>query len=242
MNNETELNSIDCAALADDAAIPGRLKEMPESDEGEEEAGERESLERRAAGRRSTDQASADAMETESEDIRLKREKRTEIFFKTERLLYFRLSFAAAGLVLCAGIATMARSDLDFPQLFCTIFGVVVYSTAALLLLKREVIHSLHWIPPLNSLLVVCDVLSLTSLVHYTHGVESDLYVLYLLPILLSSYTFGRRGITVTALLVSISYVGLLLVENASLLPYLVRHHAQEGLPLPILNNCGGGY
>ena len=96
--------------------------------------------------------------------------------------------------------------------------------------LKLRVVASDHKLAVLNAVLIGSDVLSLTGLVHYTRGVESDLYVLYLLPILLSSYTFGRWGITRAALFVSVSYVGLLMAENANLLPYLVDPHKNAGL------------
>src|ERR1700733_11980444 len=111
-----------------------------------------------------------------------------------------------------------------------TIFGVVVYSAAALIILHKKIIHTPRLIPVMNALLISCDVLALTGLVHYTRGVESDLYVLYLLPILLSSYVFGRRGINVTALFVSISYVGMMLIENKDFLPYLLDPSRHTGL------------
>jgi signal transduction histidine kinase len=189
-----------------------------------------ELIEKRSGPRRLADRTADDEPDIDPNDERVLAEKRAELLFKTEKLLHFRLSFAAAGVVLCIGIGLMARADLDFPQLMVTIFGVVVYSAAALFILHRKIIHSPHLIPVLNALLISCDVLVLTGLVHYTRGVESDLYVLYLLPILLSSYVFGRRGIFGTAFLVSLSYVGLLLAENARLLPFILDPHNQSGL------------
>ncbi|HEY9714455.1 MAG TPA: GAF domain-containing protein, partial [Chroococcales cyanobacterium] len=82
----------------------------------------------------------------------------------------------------------------------------------------------------LNAALIGADIVSLTGLVHLTGGVESDIYVLYLIPILLSSYTFGRVGIMRTATFVSISYVGLLMIENATILPYLVGTEKADSL------------
>jgi signal transduction histidine kinase len=189
-----------------------------------------ELIEKRSGPRRLADRSVDDEPDIDPNDARVLAEKRAELLFKTEKLLHFRLSFAAAGLVLCIGIGLMARADIDFPQLMVTIFGVVVYSAAALFILHRKIIHTPRLIPVMNALLISCDVLALTGLVHYTRGVESDLYVLYLLPILLSSYVFGRRGIFGTAFLVSLSYVGLLLAENASLLPFIIDPHNQSGL------------
>ncbi len=186
--------------------------------------------EKRTGPRRLADRTVNDEPDIDPNDERVKSEKRAELLFKTEKLLHFRLSFAAAGLVLCIGVGFMARTDLDLPSLMSTTFGVVVYSAVALFILHRNIIHTPHLIPVMNALLISCDVLALTGLVHYTRGVESDLYVLYLLPILLSSFVFGRRGIMGTSFLVSISYVGLLLAENASLLPFILDPHNQQGL------------
>jgi signal transduction histidine kinase len=200
-------------------------KELDSTADAQEEA----YVEKRSGGRRASD-SSQDDEDADSYEARLRSDRKTELFLKTEKLLHFRLSFALAGLLLCVGLAFMAHSDLDFVQLGAIVFGVLVYSGCALLLLSRGIIHTPTLIPVLNSILIGCDVLTLTGLVHYTHGVESDLYVLYLLPILLSSYTFGRRGITGTSLFVSLSYVCLLLAENAPLLPYLLDQNAQAGL------------
>ncbi len=74
----------------------------------------------------------------------------------------------------------------------------------------------------INGMLIGLDIFTLTLIVHLSNGVESDLYVLYLLPILLASYTFGKRGTYLSALLVSVCYVSLLVVENAELLLYVI--------------------
>ncbi len=154
----------------------------------------------------------------------------SDLYLKTEKLLFFRLAFAAVGMFLSIGIGLYTRTDFDYQPVLILIISVLAYAGLALLALKVRLLSTDQQLAILNAVLIGSDVLALTGLVHFTRGVESDLYVLYLLPILLSSYTFGREGITRTALFVSLSYVGILLAENASLLPYLVDPDKTTGL------------
>lgn len=153
-----------------------------------------------------------------------------ELFLKTEQLLFFRLAFAGVALILATGVQWFDRAYLDISAAILVIIAVVVYSCLAVVLLKQSLIKGTRGVTWLNAALIGVDVLSLTALVHYTRGVESDLYLLYLLPILLSSYTFGRVGISATALFVSFSYVALILVENKNFLPYLIDPSKHTGL------------
>lgn len=152
-----------------------------------------------------------------------------DLYLKTEQLLFFRLAFAGVGIILAAGVQWFDRSE-DMVWTLRVILFVVAYSASGLVLLKQRLIVKEGSIRLLSAVLVGTDIISLTALVHATRGVESDLYVLYLLPILLSSYTFGRRGINGAALFVSICYVMLLLFENKTFLPYLVDPNSGTGL------------
>jgi len=157
------------------------------------------------------------------------REPPSELYIKTEKLLFFRIAFAAVGLPMCMGVAWFERGDVDLTPILCVIGSVIAYSALSSILLKRHVITRDTSLSRLNALMIGSDVIALTALVHFTRGVESDLYVLYLLPILLSSYTFGRAGISTAALFVSVSYVCLLLIENVTFLPYLVDQSGLAG-------------
>ncbi|MBS1955753.1 MAG: GAF domain-containing protein [Cyanobacteria bacterium SZAS-4] len=155
----------------------------------------------------------------------------SDLYLKTEKLIFFRLAFAAVGMFLAIGINLFTRTDFDYqPVIVITVAVLVVSGLALLGALKSRLAVTDPKLMILNAVLIGSDVLALTALVHFTRGVESDLYVLYLLPILLSSYTFGREGITRTAMFVSFSYVGLLLAENATLLPYLLEPDKTSGL------------
>src|SRR5262249_53671749 len=120
----------------------------------------------------------------------------------------------------------------DFVQVSWVVAGVFLYSAISLEGVRRRIIDGDARIALLNSILVALDILAITGLVHFTRGVESDLYVLYLLPILLASYSFTRVGITAAAIFVSLCYVGLLLVENVSFLPFLMDQSDQNGLAM----------
>lgn len=146
----------------------------------------------------------------------------TELANKTEQLLYFRLAFAAVGAVLCLTLWWFGHGMFDLYALGSSCALVLGYTSVALTLVLTKTIAKKSQLTIANGILIGLDVLTLTLIVHLTFGVESDLYVLYLLPILLSSYTFGKKGTYLTALLVSVSYVGLLVTENAKSLPYLI--------------------
>ncbi len=145
-----------------------------------------------------------------------------ELELKTEQLLYFRLTFALASLGFSLLIGYFARPDFDLLLVVLLILAVAVYSLVGLDLLKRWRAPGRRSLARLNAGFLALDIASLTTLIHLTRGIDSDLYFLYLLPILLSSHTFGRPGIYLTATCVSLSYVGLLLAENAAFLPYLL--------------------
>ncbi len=161
-------------------------------------------------------------MNTLTDNAVLKTQSSTELLSKTEQLLYFRLASAAVGVVLCLVFWFFSSNVDDLMALGGSCALMIVYSSIALSLVLARTISAHSQLNYVNALLIGLDVLTLTLIVHLTFGVESDLYVLYLLPILLSSYTFGKKGTYLTALLVSVSYVGLLVVENIGSIAYLI--------------------
>jgi len=158
------------------------------------------------------------------------RESAAELFLKSEQLLRFRIAFALVSLVLCVGISTVAGDEFEFYSTAAIIGGVSIYAFIGLAFVVRKLRHSPRRLRVFNGVMITLDVLALTGLIHYTRGLESDLYVLYLLPVLLSSYTFGRRGIYFAAALVSVAYIGLLTSENAALLPDVFGKQASGSL------------
>lgn len=154
----------------------------------------------------------------------------TDLYIKTEQLIHFRLAFSVVSLVVAVCISWLAREELEIYPVVAIILFVVFYSAILLGVLNTGIANSERLLKRINASLLGFDVISLTGLVHFTRGVESEVYLLYLLPILLSSYTFQRRGIYTTALFVSISYTSLLLVENAAFLPFLVERQSDSGL------------
>ncbi|MBX9937613.1 MAG: GAF domain-containing protein [Candidatus Obscuribacterales bacterium] len=158
------------------------------------------------------------------------RELTSELYLKSEQLLRFRIAFSLVSLCLCVGIYSFAGVEFEFYRATGIICSVSIYSFIGLSFVVKALRTSRAKLQIFNSILLVLDALALTGLVHFTHGIESDLYVLYLLPIMLSSYTFGRRGIYLVAAFVALCYIGLLVYESSPLLPYLLQSTNPRGL------------
>jgi signal transduction histidine kinase len=136
-----------------------------------------------------------------------------DLLVKSRHLVYFRLAFALISLIVGAAVSSISRSDSQPWAVFFIAGCAVAYTSIALLVTKKLNPLDHRHLQILNGTLVALDIVALSALVHFTHGIESDLYFLYLLPIVLASHTFGRRGIFITALAASIAYMGLLLFE-----------------------------
>lgn len=146
----------------------------------------------------------------------------SDLFTKTEQLLYLRIGFAVVGLVITVSIAYFQSTVIDVMPIGFTIAIVILYTIISFWLIVGRKATDKTYLKKANLTLTVLDVMALTTLVHFTGGLESDLYVLYLLPILLSSYTTGRRGTYVAAGFVSFSYVLSIIFENIESIPYLI--------------------
>ena len=181
-----------------------------------------------------------------------------ELTSKTRQVLKFRLAFASVCLIVLFAVKLFSKNSFDFPFVVVIISAVILYSLVATILIKKFLINSskgkaseirlLNWsysfeqsIATLNAILLEMDIIALTLLVHATRGIESDLYILYLLPILLSSYVFTRVGIYATSFFASLSYIGLLLLENYHSLTLLSESFKYPGsvntIALVYLNN-----
>lgn len=146
-----------------------------------------------------------------------------DLLVKSTHLVYFRLAFSLISLVVGAIVTSIAHGESQQAGVFFVAGCAVAYTSLALLVTKKLAPTDHHNLQILNGVLVGLDITALSALVHFTRGgVESDLYFLYLLPIVLASHTFGRRGIFITALGASVSYIGLLLFENSSFVPFLL--------------------
>jgi signal transduction histidine kinase len=156
--------------------------------------------------------------------------RENELSLKTAQLLQLRIAFAVVGLLLALALTFVATAEYDLRHVVAIAFAVIVYSALALAALKMKWLNTVLKIKCFNGLLIGFDIVSVTVLVHFTLGFESDLYVLYLLPILLSSYTFSNPGIYATSFFVSMSYVALLLIENADSLVALSDASLHGGL------------
>jgi len=151
-----------------------------------------------------------------------------DLLVKSVHLVYFRMAFALCSLIVGAVVTSVGGVEQQPIGVFCTAAAVVGYTCVALLALKNTRANQIKMLKTINGLMIAMDIVSLSALVHFTKGIESDFYFLYLLPIVLASHTFGRVGIFATALGASFAYGGTMFIENRSFLQYLVGD--QQGL------------
>jgi signal transduction histidine kinase len=153
-----------------------------------------------------------------------------ELLIKSTHLIYFRMGFALVSLVVSAVVGWLAGTQEQPVGVFYIAGGVVVYTSLALLVVKNGLAQRDGALKIVDGCLLGLDIIALSALVQCTHGVESDLYFLYLLPIVLASHTFGRRGILVTAFSACLAYAVVLGWEGFSLLPFLLGDNTNAGL------------
>ncbi len=151
-----------------------------------------------------------------------------DLLGKTEQLVYFRLTFAVAclGVVLLFGVLVREKFDLALVLPVCAAW--LAYLVCGLFLLRLRLQADRRRLSLLNCVLLTFDIAAVSAVLHLTGGVDSDLYFLYLLPILLSSYSFGRQGIFLTAAAAAAAYIGVLAFENSKLLPYMLGQAGEE--------------
>lgn len=153
-----------------------------------------------------------------------------DLLVKSMHLVYFRLAFALVSLVVSAVLGWIAHIDAQPIGVFYAAGFTVAYTVVALLILRYTHPNQTKRLQILNGALLFFDIIALSALVHFTRGIESDLYFLYLLPTVLASHTFGRRGIFVTAFGASLAYVATLLIESYSFLPYVIGTDTGQSL------------
>ncbi|MBY0358135.1 MAG: HAMP domain-containing histidine kinase [Candidatus Obscuribacterales bacterium] len=153
-----------------------------------------------------------------------------DLLAKSKQLIYFRFAFAVVALCFVFLVGHFVRIDLDPLALSGTCIFVVCVNAVGYFLLKQDLLPSEKTLNGLNAVLLSGDIVAISCAVHLTKGAESDLFFLYLLPILLASNVFGRIGIFLTALFASSAYVAVLLVANWSFLPFAYVNVVPESL------------
>ncbi|MBX9877765.1 MAG: HAMP domain-containing histidine kinase [Candidatus Obscuribacterales bacterium] len=159
--------------------------------------------------------------------------RKTDLFLKTRQLLTFRLTFALASFFIALTGSWLSRAtSVETSQIMAMVvlMVVVIYSLLGLVLLRQGTFVDEQYLNFLNGVLIAFDIGAISGLVHFTKGIDSDLYFLYLLPILFASHTFGAKGIFATTTFVSLTYAGLLAWNNAGFLPYFFHADKDMGL------------
>lgn len=158
------------------------------------------------------------------------REVDSDLPLKSQHLVYFRLAFALISLTVGVFVWALAQVELNAVAFFAVGTLVVTYSVIGLMVLRAGVLKTQNQYHVLNSVLLMLDILGLSALVHFSGGVDSDFYFLYLLPILLASHIFARRGIHYVAFAAAACYIIVLLMDNASYMRYLIDPSQAAGL------------
>lgn len=149
-----------------------------------------------------------------------------DLIIKSSHLTYFRMAFAGVILLFSFFVQRFGPTDVDPVGLVASSLTVLVFNILALLLFNSKVRSSHLLVDALNASLLAVDITALSCVVHFTRGLESDLFFLYLLPTLLASNVFSRRGIFTTAMIASSAYVATVVLENASFLKYLLADNS----------------
>ena len=149
---------------------------------------------------------------------------------KSRNLTYFRLAFASVVLVSALVIHRLGFQDFDPLGVIAAGFAVLAFNLVGLATLSGKQELSKMEMDFLNAILLGVDIAALSYVVHFTEGVESDFFFLYLLPILLASNVYERLGIFLTAFAASCAYLFTVVGENASFIPYLGSSNSQTSL------------
>lgn len=149
---------------------------------------------------------------------------------KSRNLTYFRLAFASVVLLSALVIQRLGFQDFDPLGLIAAGFAVLAFNLLGLATLSGNRELTKTGMDVLNAILLAVDIAALSYVVHFTEGVESDFFFLYLLPILLASNVYERLGIFLTAFAASCAYLFTVVGENASFIPYLSSANTQTGL------------
>lgn len=153
-----------------------------------------------------------------------------DLVVKSRHLTYFRLAFAFVVLVFALIIQHSGTQDIDPIILLAAGFAILAANSIGLAFFSESKNFSNAKANLLNGLLIAVDIAALSYAVHATQGIESDLYFLYLLPILLASNVFERTGIFLTAIASSAAYLTTVVLENLSFIPYLIGGTGGSGL------------
>lgn len=149
-----------------------------------------------------------------------------DLLVKSRHLTYFRLAFASITLIFALFVQHFAAQELDPVGLVASGFAVLSCNLLALNVFISKNAMPRRVLKFMNAFLVAVDIGALSYVVHFTQGVQSDLFFLYLLPILLASNVFEKFGTYLTALVASMAYLATVLAENSSFIPYLMGNTA----------------
>lgn len=140
---------------------------------------------------------------------------------KSRHLTYFRIAFSLTVITFALLLSIMQVSDSDPSGFLASGLSVFIINLLALFVLGTRLNISKFFLDATNAILLAADIAALSYAVHVSQGLQSDLFFLYLLPILLASIVYERLGTFLTAFLASGAYAITVMTENMSFIPFL---------------------
>ncbi|HHT9126106.1 MAG TPA: sensor histidine kinase [Candidatus Brocadiia bacterium] len=148
-----------------------------------------------------------------------------------ERVLWFidLRWFAILGVLIGCGIAWSIQIQLPFFPLLYTAGAILIYNLICFLFLR--------WLFPYNffaNTQICIDWLALTTLVHYSGGLESPLIFYFIFHVIIAAILLSRRACFLQVTLVFFLILGLTILEFFGVVPHV---KIKELMPLALYNN-----
>lgn len=148
-----------------------------------------------------------------------------------ERVLWFidLRWFAILGVLIGCGIARAIQIQLPFLPLLYTAGAILIYNLICFFFLR--------WLLPYNffaNMQICVDWLALTTLIHYSGGLESPLIVYFIFHVIIAAILLSRRACFLQVTLAFFLIMGLAFLEFFGVLSHV---EIKELIPLVLYNN-----
>jgi signal transduction histidine kinase len=145
-----------------------------------------------------------------------------EVSERARWLIRARLVLLLAGAALIALATLFLRQVLPVTALWVTWIAAMLYNVVFYVLTVRVVGDSapVETYALLVTAQLVCDVIALSILLHFSGGIENPLSVLYIVLVVVGSSLLQRRASLAYAGFASLAWVALLLLEAWSAVPH----------------------
>lgn len=148
-----------------------------------------------------------------------------------ERVLWFidLRWFAILGVLIGCGIARIIQIQLPFLPLLCTAGAILIYNLICFLFLRRLLPYNFF-----ANMQIGIDWLALTTLVHYSGGLESPLVVYFIFHVIIAAILLSRQACFLQVTVAFLLITALAILEFSGVLPHI---WVKELIPLALYNN-----